>query len=231
MIVYLITNILNKKRYVGQTVQSLSNRWKFHLSKASGCIALKRAIQKYSKENFEIKALSYCNSIEEMNHREQYYINLFNTLAPNGYNLTTGGERPEFSEESRQKMSDLKLGKSTWNKGLTKEDPRVMSYIRSGEHHHFFGKPGPMLGRKRTYENIESQKQRMTGSKLSVEHSKAISDGHKKHRILCNENGKIYKSIMDASRSLNVNSGQIHNVLSGKNSHAKGYTFKRILDE
>jgi len=69
------------------------------------------AIQKYGPEAFEIKLLARCNSLNEMNHREEYYIKLFNTLSKNGYNLTTGGESRTPSAESRRKMSKAGRGR------------------------------------------------------------------------------------------------------------------------
>lgn len=111
MIVYKITNLLTGKSYIGQTVGSMRRRWNRHCSESS-CVLLNRSIKKYGKENFEIKVLAYCNNIEEMNHREQYCIKLFKTLAPNGYNVRSGGNeqiRSKFvpvkhTEESKMKI-------------------------------------------------------------------------------------------------------------------------------
>ena len=95
MIIYKITNKINGKRYIGQTKFTIENRFKKHVYDAFGRDnrqqAIHAALRKYSVENFEIAIISHCNSIEEMNRREIYYIKLFNTLAPNGYNLSLGG--------------------------------------------------------------------------------------------------------------------------------------------
>ncbi|NJO48219.1 MAG: GIY-YIG nuclease family protein [Leptolyngbyaceae cyanobacterium RM2_2_4] len=133
-------NKIDGKQYIGQTIQSLKRRWAFHICKRSGCVYLKNAIKLHGKENFTIEEIYRAETLEELNRKEQEFIIKYNTLAPNGYNLTTGGERPKFSEETIQKMSFSKKGKPAWNKGLTKEDSRVQSYIRSGESHHFSGK-------------------------------------------------------------------------------------------
>ena len=109
----MITNKITGKRNVGQTVQPLDIRWKQHQDKRSGCRLLIRSIQKHGPENFEIKVLSRCDSIEEMNHRESYYIRLFNTLAPNGYNLKTGGNNSRPSAETKALIS-------AGNKGIKK---------------------------------------------------------------------------------------------------------------
>lgn len=229
MIVYVITNKINGKQYVGQTVQTLKNRWKFHISKGSRCLALKSAIDKYGKDKFVIETVYEAKSLDELNEREIEFINKFNTLAPNGYNLKTGGNRPIYSDESRKKMSKSSMGRTPWNRGLTAEDPRVAAYVRSGKDHHFYGKTSPATGRKKSAEEIEAHRLAVTGQKRTEAQRKANSDGHEKTPILCNENGKIYESLMAASRDLSVNSGQIHKVLNGINSHAKGFTFSKVL--
>ncbi len=106
MIVYKITNKINGSRYIGQTMGSLEKRWKAHCRPSSGCLILKNAIQKYGKDNFTIEVVSRCCSLQELNHREAYYIKLFNTLSPNGYNLLTGGTSRRPSELTRSKMSE-----------------------------------------------------------------------------------------------------------------------------
>jgi|SRR5271166_5379469 len=104
MIIYKITNKINGMQYIGQTIHSLNYRWSQHCSKKSLCHKLSYSIQKYGKENFEIKVITRCNTIEEMNYREEYYIKLFNTLSPNGYNLLPGGNNKKHNEETKQKM-------------------------------------------------------------------------------------------------------------------------------
>jgi group I intron endonuclease len=214
MIIYLITNKIDGKQYVGQTVQTLKRRWAFHICKRSGCIYLKRAMDLHSKENFTIEEICKTNTLEELDQKEKEFIIKFNTLAPNGYNLTTGGERPNFSEESKQKMSNSKKGIIPWNKGLTKEDPRVSSYIRSGDSHHLFG-------------------QKVTNrSPLSEDALRNVRDGHKKRyvKIKCNETGKIYESIKEAAQDLNIRGGNISKNVKGQTPTVGGYTFSRVWE-
>jgi hypothetical protein len=67
---------------------------------------LSHAMLKYGKENFAISCVIKCNSWEEMNAKEKFCIRIFNSLAPNGYNLTTGGDANQvYSKETRKKMS------------------------------------------------------------------------------------------------------------------------------
>ena len=92
-IVYIITNSINGKVYIGQTIQSLKDRWYGHCrincSKNEADMCIKRAILKYGKENFNIRELERCR-VEDLDEREIYYIDLYNSFN-NGYNSTKGG--------------------------------------------------------------------------------------------------------------------------------------------
>jgi group I intron endonuclease len=109
-VIYCITNKLNKKKYVGQSID-YKKRWKDHISdakrskKGRGRSAIQNAIFKYGKENFTFKVIEECNDTNDLNDREEFYIAYLNTLAPNGYNLKTGGVAPSPSQETRDKIS------------------------------------------------------------------------------------------------------------------------------
>lgn len=116
-IIYIITNSINSKVYIGQTIQSLNDRWQGHCRKGSSCgernMSIKRAINKYGKENFHIKELERC-AIAEFDEREIYYISLYNSYN-DGYNSTKGGKsgtkRPKLDAEQQDACVELyKLG-------------------------------------------------------------------------------------------------------------------------
>lgn len=94
-IIYKITNKINGKVYIGQTIQSLKDRWYRHCAKKNLSdnemnMHIKRAILKYGKENFTIEILEECNSTL-LNERERFYISYFNSYQ-DGYNSTLGGQ-------------------------------------------------------------------------------------------------------------------------------------------
>lgn len=134
MIVYLITNKINGKRYVGQTVQTMTSRWSKHCSpsKASDGMPIVHAIQKYGKEAFEVKVLVECETIEEMNHRETYYIRILKTQTPNGYNVLPGGSNSRHTEETKKKIGEGNKGKHIGKK-RTQEVKDKMSRDRKGK--------------------------------------------------------------------------------------------------
>ena len=130
MIVYVIENKLNSKRYVGQTVRSIEERWKENCKRTSDCSAIANAIQKYGKKNFIINTVYIATSTEELNKKEQYFIKELNTLKPNGYNLTTGGLGYKRSEETKRKMSIHQIGQGNHNFGKkASQEVRDSSYI------------------------------------------------------------------------------------------------------
>ena len=74
-IIYKITNIINNKVYIGQTVNTIKQRWNKHCH-SNGCRSLYNAILKYGKENFNIEIIETL-PIEELDEREIYWINYY----------------------------------------------------------------------------------------------------------------------------------------------------------
>lgn len=93
-IVYKITNKLTNFKYIGQTIHSLNHRWNEHKNNAKRGMDtyFYKAIRKYGIENFIIEQIAEANSKQELNALEIKYIQEYNSLAPNGYNISTGGE-------------------------------------------------------------------------------------------------------------------------------------------
>jgi|LakMenEpi03Aug12_release.lakeMendotaPanAssembly.Ray.scaffolds.fasta_scaffold00065_149 group I intron endonuclease len=120
----MVTNKINGKQYIGYTTKTLEERKKAHLCKANSpsnkhyFYLFKQAIRKYGIDNFDWEVLETCNSIKECCDKEIYYINNHNTISPNGYNLTEGGNGGIPSEETKLKIS--KSLKTYWhnNKNL-----------------------------------------------------------------------------------------------------------------
>lgn len=74
------------KSYVGQTVQSLENRAGHNGKNYLGCKYFYAAIKKYGWENFTVEILGQF-PIEQLNYQERRFMEIFNTLVPNGYNI------------------------------------------------------------------------------------------------------------------------------------------------
>jgi group I intron endonuclease len=149
MIIYLITNTINGKRYIGQTNQNLSARWWSHKNREN-CSALHSAILKYGKENFTVETLFNVPTRELANEFEKEYIIRYCTLVPNGYNIQPGGDdRPPMSEEQKERLRKQMTG----NKFC--------------------------LGLSPTEETRQKLRLANLGKTLSEEHKRKISESHK----------------------------------------------------
>lgn len=92
-LIYMATNKVNGKSYIGLTTGTLENRRKQHKSQAKRVDGLfQRAINKYGWDNFSWEVLEDgIDSIDDLNKREIYYIDKYDTFNK-GYNMTLGGE-------------------------------------------------------------------------------------------------------------------------------------------
>ena len=92
--IYEITNTINGKSYIGQTIQNVKERFYQHCatkcSKAVLDMAIHRAIKKYGKSNFTVEVIEEVDSTN-LNDRERYWIKYYNSYN-NGYNSTKGGQ-------------------------------------------------------------------------------------------------------------------------------------------
>lgn len=93
--IYRITNKVNGKLYVGQTLGSVKNRWKAHVSASkfmSGCRVLGAAIRKYGNDAFSHEILEViAGSQSKADNAEIRWIKKLGCRSPLGYNLTSGG--------------------------------------------------------------------------------------------------------------------------------------------
>lgn len=129
--IYKITNLLNNKIYVGQTyskknsnISQIYVRFERHCKDAMKFgmkvpSAIDKAIYKYGCDNFKVELIEECNSIEEVNKKEIYWISKFNSTDRNiGYNLTKGGEGGDtYKFKSKKEMDIIKSKISNSNKG------------------------------------------------------------------------------------------------------------------
>lgn len=99
--IYKITNSINNKLYIGQTITTIQERWSNHKSDARtnhNHTVLYRAMNKYGIENFNIIEICKVFNVDKtelkniLNSLEIYYIKLYNSTNRDfGYNITSGG--------------------------------------------------------------------------------------------------------------------------------------------
>ena len=100
--IYCYTNKINNKKYIGQT-NNLERRKKQHIQDSIHChkgheisynLPFHSAIRKYGIDNFDFEILKIIDTEDwnEVNDIESKYINDFQTICPNGYNLQARGQ-------------------------------------------------------------------------------------------------------------------------------------------
>jgi group I intron endonuclease len=170
MFIYKITNKITGKNYIGQTRNSVDSRWKSHHS-SKRKYALGLAIQKYGKDSFSIDIIASYKILEDLNNAEIYYINFYNSISPNGYNLHSGGRTYYILEETRKRLSESHKGqipsdynkeqsrkalkgKPTWNSGKIGYTNKG-SFKKGNKPTHPFklGGVAPLKGRKKLIVN------------------------------------------------------------------------------
>ena len=121
-IIYCYTNIINNKKYIGQTINP-QQRFNQHKSSAFNekdieyDKPLHRAFRKYGFDNFEYKILVSTDDIDILNDLEDYFINKYNTKIPNGYNILDGG-----SNASKPKSEETKIKLMQSHASLSEEE-------------------------------------------------------------------------------------------------------------
>ena len=119
--IYKIENKINNKKYIGQS-KNILRRWQHHrhyLNKNQHENPyLQNEWNKYSENNFTFEIIHKCNETE-LNQWEEYYINKYDTFCDRskGYNLQSGGDYQQLSDEVCQKISEKNSGKGHWNYG------------------------------------------------------------------------------------------------------------------
>ena len=114
-LVYKVTNIVNNKIYVGQTIVGLKTRRENHVNAALAerdNNYFHNSIRKHGKDNFEWEIIGCANSKSELNDLEIYYINKLKSFEK-GYNLTEGGggmTNYVITEEHRKNLSESHKG-------------------------------------------------------------------------------------------------------------------------
>lgn len=137
--IYVITNKLNNKSYVGQT-NDPKYRFKCHKTNYKykyKSNAIYGAFLKHGLENFTFQIIEELNTREETNEAEIFYIQYFQTLAPNGYNLSLGGKASSPTPQTRKKISRTLIAKKD-----------VLNVSRKGKDHPRYGHKHPLEIRK-----------------------------------------------------------------------------------
>lgn len=133
---YLITNKINLKKYVGQT-NNPKQRWRTHKSSARNGVdfALYRAFRKYGINNFSFEVIATCLKDEHSTETEMLLIKQHKSFGNNGYNMTPGDSSTRglkwtrLQRDKRSGSGNPRYNKSPWNKGIKCQE---ISKIKTG---------------------------------------------------------------------------------------------------
>ena len=95
--IYIIENSINNKKYIGKTInikKRMSNHFSKTASKRDKGKVLYKAMKKHGPENFSYRVLEDRLSDSEWPSREVYWIEVYSSMIPNGYNMIDGGTEP-----------------------------------------------------------------------------------------------------------------------------------------
>ena len=213
MVIYLTTNIINGKKYIGKDTNNRSNYL------GSGTY-IKQAIQEYGKNNFKKTILEYCNSKEELILKEEYWLKKFDAENnPEFYNKTNKSfGNSGQTEEGKRKISIAKKG---WQP--TKEQKIKMSENRKG--HLIYTEEW----KQKISQSTKGIKKSEDWKKQQSENKKGNTNRRKKV-IQYDVNGNFIKEwdyVLEAAYSLGKKTGAaITEVCSGKRKSIYGYIWK-----
>ena len=195
--IYITTNLINGKRYLGQKGFNKKD-WKNYLG--SGYL-FKKALEKHGKDNFLRVIIQFCFSEEELNNAEYELSVFFDVVNSNDwYNLVLGGGGSRGwhpSEETRKKMSQ-----SAQNKITSEETKKKMSNAQRGEKNNFYGK-------KHTEDTKRIQREMKLGKYVGENnpmfgtHRTSVNSANFKP-IFCIELNKIFWGAREAERLYNI---------------------------
>ena len=195
--VYITTNLINGKKYIGQHVsESLNNSYI-----GSGKL-LKKAIKKYGKENFICEIIAFANNKDELNTLEIEEIKKHDAVKSDMfYNITEGGEGTlgrKWTEDDKKKISDTKKRKyatgetkpAEWDQNRRKHISELMKeqykngirkpIAKKGKDSYSYGRKGPLSPKYGTHMSEESKEKLRNTIKQQYENGRIPSRKGKK---------------------------------------------------
>ena len=211
--VYIHTNTLNGKVYVGMTSMAPEDRWANGRGYRS-CRHFERAINKYGWDKFDHAVIKDNLTLEEANTLERELIKKYLSNNPKyGYNITDGGSNGKHSEETKRLLSKIKTGCK-----VSEETKRKISEALSGENGYWYGKirsdetrkkisnakkgiPVPEELKRRISEKLKGEGCYWYGKHLSEEHKQKLRERNLGKVTPPEVKEKIAKSLLNKNGS------------------------------
>ena len=230
MIIYKTLNKLNEKIYIGKDTHNDHNYL------GSG-VSLTMAIKKYGRENFIKETIEVCNSLEELNDRECFWIKKFNSTNKKiGYNLTNGGEggdtRKYYSEDEKQ-LYNMKMSTSMKNSEKYNEFIKKTTGVKRPGHSTKLKElyaSGKIKSWNRGLSPSEETRIKISkaniGKKLTEQQKQKIAKTKYKAVLMYDLDYnyiKSFESIKHASEELKIGRDSIYGCCVGKYKQGAGY--------
>jgi group I intron endonuclease len=221
--IYLITNKINNKKYIGKTIKSLSIRFYNHCyaSKNGSTTHFHKAIKKYGEDNFIIEELDMCDT-NILGEKEIEWISKLNPE----YNQTLGGDGGilgySHTEDTRKLLSLKRKGKfvghknSFYNQTHTEEQKEKWSKMRKGQ-------PSPCgFAGKSHKEESKSKTSQTLKNNPKIKRTKVFQYDIEGNFL------REFQSISDAAKFVETNPSNIKYTCEGKFNHCKGYRWSYV---
>lgn len=248
--VYKITCKVNNKVYIGQTTESLTQRFNRHMGyqKDNNDTKFYRAIKKYGKEMFYIELLEEVSNQKQLDKREYYWICFYNSFKE-GYNSKNsigkcGGDT--LSNHPNKELISEKIRESK----LGDRNPMRINGGLRGKRNGMYGKhlteeqknniSKKLKGRTRSYEECRKTSEALKGRKKSESHienmrKSQLKENYYREVIVVDEFGNIlerFKNISEYYRVMsskyNVGKTFLESLIKKKNIYSNKKRLERL---
>lgn len=247
MYIYKITNIINGKCYIGQSIHPIQKRFHRHINDSINNIIdthFARAIRKYGESNFLLEQIDTATNQKELTEKEQYWIKYYKSNNPSyGYNETdaiykSGGntyqnKTKEEIDKISQKIRESKIGT------LNSNSRKIKCYNIETKEELFFDtvKECQKYFNEKTHRFITSRVQYITRSLYNGKWAIAYAENeYPKFFKKVSKRGisieifdmvknitQSFVSIRQASRSMNIPRNLIQNAIKNPSNYPKIY--------
>ena len=222
--IYCHENKTNHKKYVGITCQQpWTKRFNGDGLGYKQCVLFYKAILKYGWDNFTHTVLTTCETEQEANILEKYYIDLYKSNnKEHGYNIKTGGDHQKYPKEICQKISEAKKGKAPrgagWNH--TEETKEKISNAQKGRP---LSPEHAENCRKATREYYKTHSPAHEFTKEDYQRAQEAS----KKKVCIVETGQVFSSMTECANYLDVLVSNLSRAIRF-NKQYKGFHYKIV---
>lgn len=202
MIVYVTTNLINGRKYIGKDVRNSPSYL------GSGKI-LKNAIARYGKKNFVKEILAYGNTVNELEDLEKYYIEYYGAQKSDlFYNITSGGNGGVTKDQSSKKKPIYQF---------ELDSKLIKKWISAGDASKHYN-----ISRSKIVSNLDSgcqYKGFLWGRSEIYASKRKLPTYNRKNVIQCDLKGKIvnkFNSVVEACLHNGYNKTTIYAAIKGK---------------